>query len=432
MPTEPTAEYWRRTGRIEGIVLLLGAPFLLFPERFLFATIAVLLLFATVWLAPVLFIRSPLLPSTPYNLALLILWLMILIGTLVSADPMLTLPKVTGLVLGFSVWRYLNLSVRDRYQLGWATAGYIGAGVAFVVIGFASANWLLKGAAQVTFLQGFVPGSPLLNLGGEGIHPNQIAGTITLVLPLLVALVASAPTGKMRNGRAIRIALIALTTVITVALLLTQSRSGWLGTLGGCVLLMVLWSLLMGPSPARRWLRLGLIACGVLGIAALILVGPQTLSQFWLEPPVQSAVGSLKTLDFRRELWPWALAAVSDFPFTGPGLGTFREVALRLYPVSIPPGFDFAHAHNVFLQVALDVGLPGLVAYNALVLVSFAISWQIARRDEQLCALALGLMASLAAFHLYGLADTIALGAKPAILWWGILGLLSVMTRLVK
>jgi hypothetical protein len=63
---------------------------------------------------------------------------------------------------------------------------------------------------------------------------------------------------------------------------------------------------------------------------------------------------------------------------------------------------------------------------------SFAVGWQVAKRDRQLRGLSLGLLASLAAFHLFGLADTIALGAKPAVLFWGIIGLLSALPRLSK
>ena len=43
-----------------------------------------------------------------------------------------------------------------------------------------------------------------------------------------------------------------------------------------------------------------------------------------------------------------------------------------------------AHAHNIFLQTALDVGLPGLIVYLALLLLAFWLGWQVARGDETL------------------------------------------------
>ncbi|MFN2296519.1 MAG: O-antigen ligase family protein, partial [Candidatus Promineifilaceae bacterium] len=129
-------------------------------------------------------------------------------------------------------------------------------------------------------------------------------------------------------------------------------------------------------------------------------------------------------------LWPWALEGIKDFPFTGTGFGTFREVVRRLYPVNIDPNYDIAHAHNVFLQVALDVGIPGLIAYLAMLLVSAGAAWQLIKRDQALRVVSAGLLASLAAFHTFGLTDTLALGSKSSVLLWAIFGLLAVMIRL--
>lgn len=435
MPTERTDLYWRKARWFEGAILLAGAPFLLFPERYILVTAIALLLVAALWLAPLVAIRSPLIPPTPFNLALTLLSLMILTGLLVSADSDLTLPKVSGLVLGLSVWRFMVLALRDRRDLGWAALLYLGAGAGFVLLGFLSADWLLKGTSQVGFLNGLLPaagGSGLLGLGSTGIHPNQIAGTITLLLPLSLALLVDAPLTAVSQSRLLRAALVVNSIALSIALLLTQSRSGWLGAAGGAALLLLLWSLLWPPSPARRWLRIALATGGLVALLLFALAGPGTLLRYWLDPPLDTAVGSLATLNFRRELWPWALTAVGDFPLTGTGLGTFRGVATRLYPADIPPGFDFAHAHNIFLQVALDTGIPGLIAYLALLLLSTAVAWQVARQDRHLRPLSLGLLAGLAALHLYGLADALALGAKPAVLLWAVLGFLSVLPRLIK
>lgn len=435
MPTEQSAVYWQRAGKVEALLLLACAPFLLFPERFLFATTLALLTTAALWLAPLLLARSPLIPPTPFNLALLLLAAMILVGLLATADPQLTLPKVAGLVLGLSVWRFMALAIRSRRELGWAIFLYLAAGTGFVLVGLLSANWLLKDSSQVLFLDTLLPAgqSPaLLNLGEEGIHPNQIAGTITLLLPLFLALLLDAPVATLARPTAVRLLLLLGTLGMGLALLLTQSRSGWLGAAAGIVLLLLLWSVVLPPAGARRRARLGLLASLTFGFLFVAWIGPAALRELWLEPPQQTAVGSLVTLNFRRELWPWALAAAADFPLTGTGLGSFRAVATRLYPANIPPGFDLAHAHNIFLQVALDIGLPGLVAYVALLLLCATVGWQIARRDPALRALSLGLVCSLAALHVYGLADALALGAKPAVLLWGILGFLSVMPRLIK
>jgi putative inorganic carbon (HCO3(-)) transporter len=112
-------------------------------------------------------------------------------------------------------------------------------------------------------------------------------------------------------------------------------------------------------------------------------------------------------------VWRWALQAVTDFPLTGIGLGTFRVAVHRLYPIATPIDYDISHAHNVFLQVALDIGLPGLVAYLGLLGGGVWLGCRVARKSVQLRPVAIGFVAGIIGLHVYGLTDCPALGAKP-------------------
>nr|MBP7693682.1 hypothetical protein [Anaerolineales bacterium] len=110
------------------------------------------------------------------------------------------------------------------------------------------------------------------------------------------------------------------------------------------------------------------------------------------------------------------------------GLNTFRTVVHVLYPLFlIAPDFDVAHAHNEFLQAALDLGLPGLIAFLALNGLAFVQAAVIARRApaewQRVMALALG--AGVLAHMLFGLTDAVALGAKVGIVFWILLGLIA-------
>ena len=167
----------------------------------------------------------------------------------------------------------------------------------------------------------------------------------------------------------------------------------------------------------------------VAAMAVAVWIGPTTLWEMWLNPPADTAVGTLRTLGVRRAIWPWGATAVGDFPFTGVGLGAFRQVVFRLYPLPPWPDYDLGHAHNIFLQTALDTGLPGLVAYLAVLFVAAAVGWRVARRDPGFRAVSLGLLAGLVALHVFGLADALVLGAKPAVVFWFALGLLAAMNK---
>jgi O-antigen ligase len=58
-------------------------------------------------------------------------------------------------------------------------------------------------------------------------------------------------------------------------------------------------------------------------------------------------------------------------------MGTFGPVADLFYPFFLVERGQIPHAHNIFLQVAVDLGLPGLVAWTMIVIQIFKIAWQL-------------------------------------------------------
>jgi putative inorganic carbon (HCO3(-)) transporter len=419
---------WKVLRPAEGLLLLLAAPFLLFPSLSLPLTTLFLLLLALTWLFPLLRYYRAGLPATPFNLALLIWAGSMIASMVVTADPELALPKAAGLILGLASWRYLLLVVRTPTHLYAAFVLFLFAALGFTLTGILSLQPLLK----IPFLVNWIPLQSIVLPGdsSEAVHPNLLAGTICLFLPLLVALLIS--WSPRRYQHAVRLSLLLLTALVSVILLLTQSRGGWVAALFGLLALPTAYAFLLPPSPDRRRLRLVLGVLALAGLLTLAWVGPQRLQQLWFDPPQETLLGSFTTLNYRREIWPWALQAVADFPFTGPGLGAFRAVVHRLYPVTLGNVQDIGHAHNIFLQMALDFGLPGLIAYLAILLLSFRLLWRVACLDAHWRPFALGLIACLVAFHVFGLADAVAMGAKPSLLFWLLLALIAALYRLVQ
>ena len=138
---------------------------------------------------------------------------------------------------------------------------------------------------------------------------------------------------------------------------------------------------------------------------------------------------ALTTINGRTEVWSRALYGIQDFPFTGMGLNAFRRVVPVLYPLfMVAPDQDIAHAHNHLLQAALDLGLPGLIAYLAMWLLAVVMTIQVWRSNAPpgQRVLAAGIAAGLLAHFVYGNTDVVALGAKPGLFWWWLLALMSV------
>ncbi|NPA92034.1 MAG: hypothetical protein GXO55_11425 [Chloroflexi bacterium] len=136
----------------------------------------------------------------------------------------------------------------------------------------------------------------------------------------------------------------------------------------------------------------------------------------------QTEVGRLNFRD-RIEIWGRSLYIIQDFAVTGIGLGSFRYVVPLLYPLFRIP--EAVHAHNIFLQAGVDFGVPGLIAYLALVALMFLGALKGLRISATTRWISLGLIGGWTGLHVYGLTDALAFGSKPAILFWLSLGLVA-------
>jgi len=407
----------------EWVLLALAAPFLLFPHVKPGMTVLALGLLLLFWLTAL--IRRQPWPVTPFNGALLLFVLMVGVGISVTLLPELTLPKATGLILGLALFR-ATAQVRGRGRLWLALGGLASAATGIWVLGVLGLQWPAKIPALRAWLNRLPqPFSRLPGAPAEGINPNQLAGVMVLILPLpLAALIG----GELSRGSLPR-RLLGLAGVMAwgTTLFFTQSRGGWMGGLAGSLVLLSL----CGLSGDQRWQRrvglaLPLLAL-VMGAIILVSLGPERVGELLYgaaEGEVESPAGTI-SLQGRLEIWSRALCVIHDFPFTGCGLGTFRRLVWLHYPLFlISPERDIAHAHNVFLQIALDLGLPGLVSYLAILLLAGWVGWQRVRRGSGDRWLALGVLAGLVGYHVYGLADALAPGSKPSFLFWWLLGLL--------
>lgn len=410
------------------LATLLITPFLLFPTQLVAGTLLALIGVALIWLFPPQAVTWPQLPELTLNKALLLFALTLFVGVLVSADPDLTLGKAAGLLLGLTVWLVTVRHVRHLRQFDGVSGLFVLMGLGFTAVGILSADWLFK----IPLFNGIIRQIPQLNFlipeaPTDGVQTNQIASTILIWLPLLYAILL----GHLSRSRPIRSFWIGVTLLISIVgtflLLLTQSRSGYIGYFGGLFLLLLGWRQLLSSSGLKRWLT-GVLVAGVLSVTtAVIILGPQRLAEIWRDPVQDSLVGNLGTIGFRQEVWRWALAASRDFLFTGTGLGTFRVVVRRFYPIRVATSYDIAHAHNIFLQTILDLGIFGLISYIAILIIVGWMGWRVARERPKLRPYALGLLAGIASLHIFGLTDALALGAKPGLLFWLAIGLITAM-----
>lgn len=240
------------------------------------------------------------------------------------------------------------------------------------------------------------------------INANRIAGMLVVVLPLYVAY-AVRPNWKAQRWRQMLWGLAALVMIGVV--ILTRSRNGYLAALIAIALV----GLLRWP----RLLRLLPIVL-IVGAIAVYLIGPRLLLE------ELSSGDVLNGLDGRLELWSRGLYALSDFPFTGIGIGTFDRVIPVLYPLfTIGADIRGMNAHNLFIQIGIDLGLPGLIAYLALSINTFILAAKVLRHRESALnwTLAAGALGGLVAMFVHGIFDAPLWGSKAEFLPWLLMAL---------
>jgi len=122
-------------------------------------------------------------------------------------------------------------------------------------------------------------------------------------------------------------------------------------------------------------------------------------------------------LDMLNRSWQM----LADHPLTGVGMSMYRT-AIRQPAYQIPAfeaqNFTAPHAHNLWAQMAADMGVPGLLWYGALHVWFGWMLWRTAQRGDQRLAAALGM--AFLSYSIYGLGDAITLWDRLGFVWWAL------------
>ncbi len=154
---------------------------------------------------------------------------------------------------------------------------------------------------------------------------------------------------------------------VGLCLLLTKSRTAYLATLVGVLLLALLW--LLGAL-RRGGVRVGgkVLAAAGAGAAAAALLVAVAVATGGLDREVLSEAG--KSLGYRLQYWQSSLEMIADHPWLGCGPGNFREA----YPAYKLPtaSEEIADPHNFLLEIWATAGTPAMAAFVAVIAVLFA------------------------------------------------------------
>ncbi len=214
---------------------------------------------------------------------------------------------------------------------------------------------------------------------GTFVLPGELAGYTIVLLPFAYAV------ARVAKERALRIAATVALVLGAIAMVLTFSRTGWIGLACAVGFFVAL--------QTRR--RRGVAVAGAIVLAALAVV----LLLF-------NARHNPSENYTRISIWQAALGAIDRFPLTGVGPFGFSH----LYPlVRLPDGDETAfHAHSLYLTFLAELGIIGFLAF-LWTLWEFAVEMSRRLRAASADARMLGLAiaAGLVGTLVQGLIDTV-------------------------
>ena len=271
----------------------------------------------------------------------------------ISLAPFDTIAAATTLIPPLAV--LTGLVVARAYRPSWLVLALLAGTLAAVLLGAlqvssaspAQAPWYLYRRTNHGVATGFFANS------------NHMATLLVVSISFLVALVAALRTRASNEKAASAIWLLAVAGTVTLAVGIALNGSLAALVLGGPV------AIISVAMIVRQRRRLVLpIAVGAL--ASVAAIGVVYMS------PLQERLSPVNTTSFesRQRFWANSLEAIGDHVLAGSGVGTFPDIYPRYEDPAAVTRTIVNHAHNDYLEIALETGIPGI-----LLLIAFVTWW---------------------------------------------------------
>lgn len=288
-----------------------------------------------------------------------------LVAAFASGEPRTALPQIKKLFL----WSILPLGASlyiDRAALIWP-ALFVATASALVGFGQFYLKWQSAKAAHQDFYLAYVASritgfmSHWMTFGAHMMIAFSLAGAVLLF---------------SRKRRSRQLFLCVLLAIFTVAILLGETRSIWLGTACSAVVLLAFW---------RPWAMpvLPLIAVG------LYFASPQPVRE--RVDSIMRPHGEVDSNLHRVITRETGLRMIAAHPLLGlgpegPGKHFREYLPERWRNAPLPDGY-YGHLHNVYLQYAAERGLPALACLLIFIAINVR-SWLVKPSPLQYFALA--------------------------------------------
>ncbi len=307
--------------------------------------------------------RKIIFQKTPFDIPLIIFFLSQLISTIISIHPYTSfwgyysrfhqglLSTIAYLILYWALVSNVNFKEVKKIIAFGLASGFLVAGWGILEhFGIDKGRWVQDVQARVFSTLG---------------QPNWLAAYLSVLIFLLWAL-KNDLKNKKRLGYLVYI-------VFFACLIFTKSRSGFVGFLGGTVVIGLLATCRHPQNQSNLGKRL--VPWLLIGLGLVITFGtpfsPSALHRWSKKPlaktPPPPGLLITPSTDIRKIVWSGAWELFKKYPLLGTGTETFAYSYYWVRPTehNLVSEWDFLYnkAHNEYLNFATNNGAIGLIAY---------------------------------------------------------------------
>ena len=341
--------------------------------------------------------------------AVLIFMLMMIGGGMVAASSAGMKPMLVYVAFMLAYFLMVNL-IRSRE---WIVRCIVGAIGSCTVVSFWGLYQNFFGVVEKTWQDSDMFSEIAGRVVSTFENPNVLAEYLIMLIPLIIAMFILVKDKRVRLA-------IAFAGICTGGCLVyTWSRGAWLGFLIGTVIFLLLYN--------KNTLT-ALLFCS-LGIPFLPFVLPDSIVQRF------TSIGNLgdSSTSYRVNIWRGVLNMLGDGYFRS-GIGIGNDSFRMVYPGYALSGIETApHAHNLFLQITVELGIVGLIVFLAVLVLytqsSLSLHADESRREKLVStAIFCGMLSVLA----QGMTDYIWYNYRVFLMFWLMLGLGAAVRRTLE
>jgi hypothetical protein len=194
------------------------------------------------------------------------------------------------------------------------------------------------------------------------------------------------------------------------------------GSRSGVVVLLIQLLIAMAMLRRHRWAVWGGLGLATATLTSVVIggVGGRSLTE------------ALTSSSLRVAIWQISLPLIRQYPWIGTGFGGFQS---NYVPYAIPDEAVLAHAHNLWLNLAAEAGIPVIILLTSIVgwiCYRAAQTYRLGRLPPETQPLLIGYGLGFLACTLFALFDIAFFDARVNVLGWLMLAALQAISDLAN